>query len=170
MRRIIGLGMAAAMVIGLAAAAGAQDQPPPARAQGMGRGMGMGMGQGPGGMGRGGAMAALKLTADQREKLQAIMQSHREARQATMEQVRALRKQLKDALYGETANEATAISLATKIATLEATERVQAQLAMRAILTPEQIETLRTSGLEFPPMGMGPGAMRGGPGMRGPRK
>lgn len=166
MRRIIGFGLAVAMVIGLAAVAGAQGEPP-ARAQGMGRGP---VGMGPGGMGRGGPMAALKLTADQREKLQAIMQSQREVHQATIEQVRALRKQLNEALYGETANAATAVSLATKIATLEATARVQMQLAVRSILTPEQIETLRTSGLEFPPMGMGAGAMRGGPGMRGPRK
>jgi Spy/CpxP family protein refolding chaperone len=157
MRRMMRFGIVAVMVLGLTAIAGAQNQPL-ARGQGMGRGPGMSRGGGP--------RAALNLTAEQREKLQTIMQSQREAHQATMAQVRTLQKQLHEAIYGQAANEETAVGLAAKIATLESAARVQTQLAVRAILTAEQIETLRTSGLDFPPMG--PGDMRGGPGGRRP--
>ena len=165
MKRGYGYGILAALIaIGLVATLGAQ---PPAGGQGMGRGMDQGMrgqGMGPGGPG-GGPMAALKLTAEQQKELQALMQTEREARQAAMEEVRQSRKQLHELIYGAGDPDA-AIALATKIASIEAQARVRMQIAVAAILTPEQKKTVLESGMEFPPARMGPG----GPGGRGGRK
>jgi Spy/CpxP family protein refolding chaperone len=162
MRRRDGYGIAAGLiVIGLAATLAAQ---PPAGGQGMrGQGMGQGMrGQGP----DGGPMAALNLTAEQRQNLQALMQTEREARQATMAQVRDLRKQLQQALYGgEKPDQAAASKLASEIAAIEADARVRTLAAAADILTPEQKKILLESGMEFPQGPMGPG----GPGGRGGR-
>jgi Spy/CpxP family protein refolding chaperone len=109
-------------------------------------------------------MAALQLTAEQQTELQALMQTERETHQATMEQVRDLRKQLHQALYGG-GDEATvaAPALATEIATIEAKVRIHMQMAAAAILTAEQKKILLESGMEFPPAQMGPGG-RGGRG------
>jgi Spy/CpxP family protein refolding chaperone len=149
MRRFYGRTMlAAGLVIGLAAMVGAQ---PPAGGAGM-RGQGMGPGGGP--------MAALKLTSEQHEQIQAIMQKQRDANQTAMVQVRELRKQLHAAIYAD-GNEGAAVKLATEIATIEATHRVQMQLALKTVLTPEQLKIVLDSGMDFPPAGMGPGAMRG---------
>ncbi len=167
MKRGYGYGVVAALIaIGLVATLGAQ---PPAGGQGMGRGMGQGMdqgmrgqGMGPGGPG-GGPMAALKLTAEQQKQLQALMQTERQTRQAAMEDVRQSRKELHEMIYGGGGDEAGAIALATRIATIEAEARVHMQMAAAAILTPEQRKIVIESGMEFPPAQMGPG----GPGGRG---
>jgi len=159
MRRIYGQAiLAAVMVIGVAAVVAAQ---PPAGGQGM-RGQGMGPGGGP--------MAALNLTADQHDKLRAIMEAQRESNQATMEQVGKLRKSLHDAIYGDTPDEAAALSLATQIATLEATSRIHLQMAAKGVLTADQLKIVRDSGMDFPPGQMGPGGMRGGRGGQPPVK
>jgi len=167
MTRGYGYGILAALIaIGLVATLGAQ---PPAGGQGMGQGMGpgpgmRGQGMGPGGPG-GGPMAALKLTAEQQQQLRALMQAERETRQAAMEEVRQSRKQLHELIYGGGDPDA-AVALATKIASIEAQARVRMQVAVAAILTPEQKKTVLESGMEFPPAQMGPG----GPGGRGGRK
>ncbi len=129
----------------------------------MGQGM-RGQGMGPGGPG-GGPMAALNLTADQQQKLQALMQTEREAHQAAMDNVRGLRKQLHQALYGgETPNQVAV----TWRRTSRPSRRMRV-FACRwprlAVLTPEQKKILLESGMEFPPARMGPG----GPGGRGGR-
>jgi Spy/CpxP family protein refolding chaperone len=168
MRRRYGYGIAAGlMVIGLAATLTAQ---PPAGGQGMrgqgmrGQGMGQGMrGQGPGG----GPMAALNLTAEQQQALQALMPAEREKHQAAMVQVRDLRKQLLNALYGgEKPNQESALKLANDIASIEADARISMQVAAAGILTAEQKKILVERGMEFPPAPMGPGG-RGGRGGRG---
>ena len=167
MRRSYGYGIAAGLiVIGLVATLGAQ---PPAGGQGM-RGQGMrGQGMGPGGPG-GGPMAALKLTAEQQQNLQALMQTERETNQATMEQVRDLRKRLHQALYGgEKPDQATASKLAIDIASIEADARISMQVAAADILTADQKKILLESGMEFPPAPMGPGG-RGGRGGQPPVK
>jgi len=169
MRRSYGYGIVAALIaIGLVATLGAK---PPAGGQGMGRGMGQGMdegmrgqGMGPGGPG-GGPMAALKLTAEQQKQLQALMQSERQTHKAAMEDVRQSRKELHKMIYGGGGDEAGALALATRIATIEAEARIHMQMAAAAILTPEQRKIVVDSGLEFPPGQMGPG----GPGGRGGR-
>lgn len=173
MRRSYGYGMAAGLIaIGLVATLGAQ---PPAGGQGMGQGMGRGMGQGmdqgmrgqgmgPGGPG-GGPMAALKLTAEQQKQLQALMQSERQTHQAAMEQVREMRKQLHEMIYGDKRDNGDPLALASEIAGIEAQARVRMQMAVAAILTPEQRKIVVESGLEFPPGQMGVG----GPGGRGGR-
>jgi Spy/CpxP family protein refolding chaperone len=160
--------VAALIVIGLVATLGAQ---PPAGGQGMGRGMGQGMdqgmrgqGMGPGGPG-GGPMAALKLTADQQKRLQELMQTERETHQAAMEQVRELRKQLHQALYGGEKPDQAALKLSSDIASIEVEARVRMQMAAAEILTLDQKKILLESGMEFPPAQMGPG----GPGGRGGR-
>jgi Spy/CpxP family protein refolding chaperone len=167
MRRFYGSAiLAAAMVIGLAVMVAAQ---PPAGGQGMrgaGMGQGMGQGMGPGG----GPMAALNLTADQQKQIQAIVQTEREKHQADMKQVRELRKQLHETLYGGTGDEATALNLAIEIATIEAKLRIPIQKAVAAVLTDEQRKIVIESGMEFPPAQMGPGGMRGGRGGQGASK
>ena len=165
MKRRYGYGfLAALIVIGLVATLGAQ---PPAggqgRGQGMGRGMDQGMrgqGMGPGGPG-GGPMAALELTAEQQKQLQALMQTERQTRQAAMDSVREMRKQLHQALYGGEKPDQAALKLAADIASLEADARVRMQMAAAEILTLDQKKILLESGMEFPPAQMGPGG-RGG--------
>jgi Spy/CpxP family protein refolding chaperone len=170
MKRRYGYGIVAGLiVIGLVAALGAQ---PPAGGQGRGgQGMGQGMrgqGMGPGGPG-GGPMAALNLTAEQQQKLQALMQTERGAHQAAMKNVRELRNQLRQALYaGETPNQA-ALTLAKDIASIEAEARVRMQMAAADVLTPDQKKILLESGMEFPPARMGAGG-RGGRGGQPPVK
>ena len=171
MKRGFGYGvLSALMVTGLVATLGAQ---PPAGGQGMrqgvgGQGMGQGMrgqGMGPGGPG-GGPMAALELTAEQQERIQTIMQTQRETHQATMKQVRDLRKQLHQVVFGGGGDEAAALGLANEIAALEANVRVRMQFAVAAVLTPEQRKIVIEHGIEFPPAQMGPG-VPGGRGGRG---
>jgi len=165
MKRGYSYGIVAALIaIGLVATLGAQ---PPAGGQGMGRGMDQGIrgqGMGPGGP-RGGPMATLNLTAEQQKQLQALMQSERQTRQATMEQARDLRKQLHETIYGGSGDEAGALALATRIATIEAEARIHMQMAVAAILTPEQRKIVIERGMEFPMGPMGPGG-RGGRGGR----
>ena len=166
MKRRYGYGIVAGLiVIGLVATLGAQ---PPAGGQGRaGQGMGQGMrgqGMGPGGPG-GGPMAALKLTADQQQQMQALMQTERAQHQAAMQQVRELRTRLHQALYGGDTPDPEALTLASEIAGIQAKVRVQMQMAAVAVLTPEQRKILLETGMEFPPARMGPG----GPGGRGGR-
>jgi Spy/CpxP family protein refolding chaperone len=162
MRRFYGYGVfAVAMVVGLAVMVSAQ---PPAGGQGM-RGQGQGPGMRGQGMGPGrGPMAALKLTDEQQRQLRTLMQTERETHQAAMDQVRELRKQLHEKIYGS-GDEAAALALAGEIASFEAKARIHMQMAAAAILTAEQRKIVVESGMEFPPqMGLG------GRGGQGPGK
>jgi Spy/CpxP family protein refolding chaperone len=164
MRRFYGEAtLALALVVGLAALAAAQ---PPAGGGGM-RGPGMRQGMGPGMGPGGGPMAALKLTADQRTHIQEIMQAQHQANQADMQQAQAMRKQLRDLIYSGNPDQAAAIKLATDVAAIQAKHRVEMQVAVAAVLTPEQLKIVRDSGMDFPPMQMGPGGRGGMRGMRG---
>jgi Spy/CpxP family protein refolding chaperone len=131
------------------------------------------MGQGMGGQGMGpgdGPMAALELTAEQQKAIQAVMQAQRETHQATMKQVRDLRKQLQETIFSGSGDEGAAIGLANEIAALEANVRVRMQFAVAAVLTPEQRKIVIESGMEFPSAQMGQGGMRGGRGGQAPVK
>ncbi len=163
MRRFYGQGiLAMAMVIGVAALLAAQ---PPAGGQGM-RGQGM---RGQGMEAGGGPMAALKLTAEQQEQVRAILQAERDENRATMKQVRDLRRQLHQAVFGS-GDEAAALGLASEIGALEARLRVRMQFAVAAVLTPEQRKIVIEHEIEFPQAQMGQGAMRGGRGGQAPVK
>lgn len=164
MKRVLGwTALVGTFVMVLAVLTSAQQQTqPPAGGPGGGRGMGMGMGMGQRGPGRG-PMAALKLTDEQRQKLQTLMQSQRESHQAVMKQVQELRTQLRQAIYGA-GDASTAADLSTQIASIEAKARIEMQIAAAQILTDEQKKVVIESGIDFLP-GMGPGGPgRGGPG------
>jgi Spy/CpxP family protein refolding chaperone len=169
--------LAAVMVVGLAAIAGAQFPAGGRGMQGQGMGQGRGMMGGPDmGSGRGGPMAALRLTPEQRKEIQSIMQKQRETNQETMQNVREQEKRLHEMIYGGAggesaegilATENSAVKLATEIDALKAKTRIHMQMAVAAVLTPEQRTIVLESGMEFPPAQMGrggPGGMRGGRG------
>jgi Spy/CpxP family protein refolding chaperone len=87
-----------------------------------------------------------------------------------MKQVRDLRKQLHRAVFGGGGDEAAALGLANEIAAIEARVRVRMQIAVAAVLTPEQRKIVIEHEIEFPPAQMGQGGMRGGRGGQAPVK
>jgi Spy/CpxP family protein refolding chaperone len=158
--------LAATMVIGVAAMVAAQ--PPAGGMQGgrMGQQGGPGMrGMGPGGPG-GNPMAALNLTPEQREKVQAIQQKQRESNRDAGEKLRDLNGQLREALFGE--NPDAAVEIAKEVGQLEGQllpSRVAMQAEIVKLLTPDQKRIAMELNLFGQSGGMGPG----GPGMRGGR-
>jgi len=154
--------MVAVVVIGLAAVALAQ----PPQGGGM-RGQGMGPQGGPGMRGPGGPMAALKLTTEQRQKIQEIQERHRAATQQEAEELRGLHEQMRAALFGENPDDAKAF--AGRIAALEANllpKRIAMQAELVKELTPDQKKIAMELNL------FGGNGMQGGPrepGMRGGR-
>ncbi|HEX7485812.1 MAG TPA: Spy/CpxP family protein refolding chaperone [Vicinamibacterales bacterium] len=156
--------LAVGMVVGLVAVAAAQ---PPAGGAGMrGRGMGPGMrqGMGPGG----GPMAALKLTAVQRDAIQKLQEQHRAANEGKADQMRGLREGLRAAIFA--GDEQAAMAKAHEIAAFEADllpSRVALQIEIVKQLTPDQKKIAMELGL-FGPEGMGPATMGPG-GIRGRR-
>jgi Spy/CpxP family protein refolding chaperone len=155
------LGQAASTVIvivGVAALVAAQPS-----AGGGGRG-GQGMRQGMGPGGPGGPMAALKLAPEQREKVQAIQQHHREVTQEQAVALRGLQEQLHAALFGD--NPEAAVEIAKQIAPIEAQllpSRVAMQAEIVKLLTPDQKKIAQELNL------FGPNGMMSGPGGRGMR-
>jgi Spy/CpxP family protein refolding chaperone len=144
------------MVAALAVTVLAQPAAGGRRMGGQGMALRMGQGMGPGG----GPMAALKLTAEQRQQLGAIVQAERETQRAALERVRPMRKQLHEMIFGGSGDQAATVALAGDIATIEATARIHLLRAAAAILTPEQRKIVVESGMQFPPPG--PGGRRGG--------
>jgi Spy/CpxP family protein refolding chaperone len=154
------------IVIALAVSLSAQ---PPAGGQGQ-RGQWMGQGM-RGGM-RGGPMAALNLTQDQRDAIQKIMTELRDQHQPQMDQLRQAQTAMRDAIFGATPDAGKAKAAAQTISEIDAAmmqSRIDAQIQVANILTPDQRKTVLSSGMDFPPMG--PGGMRGpGRGQAPPRK
>lgn len=149
--------MAAVMVVGVAAWVSAQ---PPAGGVGQGPG-GPGMRQGMGPGGRGG-LGALKLTPEQRKKVQALQQNQRAANQDAVEKLRGLNEQYRAALFGD--NPDQAIGIAKQVADLEAQlspARVAMQVEIVKLLTPDQKKIAMELNL-FGPAGPGMRAGRGG--------
>lgn len=124
-----------------------------ARPQGPGRGMGRGFG-GPGP----GIVYRLDLTEQQREQVKAIVEARRESRPgATMME---LQKQLQAALFADNVDLAKVEELKQAIAAAEAamlSARIDHQLKVNAILTPEQ----RVKARELIANAPGPGSGRG---------
>lgn len=140
----------------------AQGGPPPQRA-----GRGQMMGQGPGG--RGGGMMGLgrlNLTEDQRTQVQKLMEQNRQAHQPDMQKMADAQKALRDAIFADAGPDESAIHAAqAQIQALEplmAQHRVEMEVAVAKILTPDQRKQMR----EMPPAGpggrggMGRGMMR----------
>ncbi len=166
MRKMIGSAvMTAVVVIGMAAIAAAQ---PPAGGGGMmgpQGGPGMRQAMGPGGPG-GNPMAALNLTPEQRQQVQAIQQRQRDANKGTADKLRELNEQMRAALFGD--NPDQAVDIARQVGQLEALalpSRVAMQAEIVKILTPDQKKIAMELNLFGPNGMMGPG----GPGMRGGR-
>jgi Spy/CpxP family protein refolding chaperone len=160
--------VAVAALVATTAGAFAQNPPPPRQGRGAGMGWGAGMGRGPGGPGPMGMLQQLNLTADQRTKIQSIMQEHRQATQADAQTMRDLQQQLKNAIFADSPGDTSA--LLEQIASLEAklqTGRIAVEKQIAAILTADQRKQVRdTPGPGLGPMmgrgrGMGRGMGRG---------
>lgn len=151
--------VALAALVATTAVAFAQNPPPPRQ------GRGAGFGQGRGGPGPMGMLQQLNLTADQRTKVQSIMQEHRQATQTDAQTMRDLQQQLKNAIFADSPADTSALQ--DQIASLEAklqTGRIAAEKQIAAILTADQRKQVRDMpGPGFMPMmGMGRGRGRGG--------
>jgi len=112
---------------------------------------------------RGGGLEKLNLTDEQRQQLQQLMQTDREANKEIAGTMPDLQRQLQEAIFlgkgdvgviAEQINELQAKMLAARIAH---------QQKVSAILTPEQRQEMA----KMPPMGPGAGAMGRGRGGRG---
>lgn len=122
----------AAVAIGLVAVANvAAHQEGPGRAGGPGPGMRPPI-----------PFAQLNLTDDQKTRIHAIFDKHRESDQGTMEQLRSAREALRSAIYGSAAPDAAQIEqLTSQVADLE-TQALKARIAteveMASVLTDAQ--------------------------------
>jgi Spy/CpxP family protein refolding chaperone len=145
MRKTLILGVALALASSLAAAQGHGQGQAHGQGQGMmGRGM---MDEGMMGSGRqGGMFAALNLADEQRQKVLAIQEQHRQKNWAAMGEVRAEQYKLRS-LYG--AEKLDADKLAEQQKKVDELRRgllksrVEAHNQMAAVLTPEQRKLLR---------------------------
>jgi Spy/CpxP family protein refolding chaperone len=89
----------------------------------------------------------LNLTPDQIEKLRAIREGNREQRRQAGQRIRAARIALDRAIYMENADEAVVEQRARELAEAQAAQvrlQAMAELGVRRILTPEQLETFRS--------------------------
>jgi Spy/CpxP family protein refolding chaperone len=118
---------------------------------GQGRGM-MGGGYGPGmmgggyGPGAGGALAALNLSDEQREKIAAIQEQNRAKNWAAMGEVRAEQFKLRSMYRGERLDADKIAEQQKKVDELRRQmlkSRVEAHNQVAAVLTPEQRKQLR---------------------------
>jgi Spy/CpxP family protein refolding chaperone len=86
--------------------------------------------------------AQLNLSADQKTQARSIFEKHREAGQATMEQLRTARESLRSAIYGSATPDTARIEdLTNQVAELEAKAlraRIATEIEVASILTDEQ--------------------------------
>jgi Spy/CpxP family protein refolding chaperone len=147
MRKTLILGAALALASSLAAAQGyGQGMMGQGQGQGM-MGQGQGYGQGMMGSGRqGGMFAALNLTDEQRQKVLAIQEQHRQKNWAAMGEVRAEQYKLRS-LYGAEKLDADKVAEQQKkvdeLRRALLKSRVEAHNQMAAVLTPEQRKQMR---------------------------
>jgi Spy/CpxP family protein refolding chaperone len=175
------LAIASILLLGLSAFA--QQQPPAKPAQPAPKQALQGPGQGQGPLAR--VADYLKLTPEQIQKFKDLQKSRQDDQKAFRDQMQKLRGELQPMLRDEKSDPAKAGGLIDQIAKLGA-DRSKKVLAGRGvgekILTPEQIEKIKTAppalrqmlmrlgGGQGMGMGMGPMGGRGGqiqPGMRG---
>lgn len=154
--------VALALVLSLAAGAFvfAQGGPPPQR-----RGGQMMMGRGPGGPGGPGGpmmLGRLNLTEAQRTQVQKLMEDNRQAHEPLRQKMAEAQQALRAAIFADNGPDLAAIKAAQDaIRALEpemAQNRVDMEIAVAKILTPEQRKQLRDMP---PPMGGREGMGRG---------
>src|SRR5262245_4286779 len=140
-RVLIAAGLAAALMSGGALALA---QAPPGPGPGMHRG-------GPGGPGFGGprdfGLRGIDLTDAQREQVKSIMDSHREEFRQLGDKMRQAHEAFEQATRAETGDESTIRARSTAVASAMADEailRAKVRTEVNAILTPEQLEQLKT--------------------------
>jgi periplasmic protein CpxP/Spy len=141
-RVLIAAGLAAALISGGALALA---QPP------QGPGPGPRMHGGPGGPGVGGprdfGLRGIELTDAQKEQVKSIRESHKAEFQAIGEKMRAAHDAFAQATQAETVDEASVRAKSTAVASAMADEailRAKVRTEINAILTPEQLEQLKT--------------------------
>jgi Spy/CpxP family protein refolding chaperone len=143
------LAVALAAVVATGAFAFAQNPPPgpPQRRT---------MAQGRGGPGPMGMLQQLNLTDDQRTRIQSLLEQQRQAHQGTMQKMRDLQQQLKNAIFADNGPADTA-ALQQQISTLQGqleADRIGLEKQIAAVLTPDQRKQVRDmSGPGFGPMG-----------------
>jgi Spy/CpxP family protein refolding chaperone len=110
----------------------------------------MGGGYGPGmmggGYGPGGALAALNLTDEQREKIFAIQEEHRKKNWAVMGEMRSEQFKLRGMVRGEKLDADKLVEQQKKVDALRQQmfkSRVETHNQIAAVLTPEQRKQLR---------------------------
>ena len=157
MRQLLVLGAALAAAASFAFAQGPGYGYGPGYGPGYGRGMmGYGPGYGPGGgygpgmmgggPGAGGALAALNLTDEQREKVFAIQEEHRKKNWAVMGEVRSEQFKLRNMYRGEKLDPDKISEQQKKVDELRRQmlkSRAEAHNQIAAVLTPEQRKQLR---------------------------
>ena len=146
MRRL-GLQVVVGAVFALAAAtaAGAQQeastpQQQPTRQRAM---AGQGMNQ------RGGPFARLNLTEQQRTDIRNAMKASREAMAKDASELRDVRRQLHEALFADTPDQAQVAALSARLNQVQGnlqTARIQTQEQIATILTPDQRKLVRERG------------------------
>ena len=113
---------------------------------GYGPGGGFGLGMLGGGPGAGGALAALNLTDEQREKVFAIQEEHRKKNWAVMGEVRSEQFKLRNMYRGEKLDPDKISEQQKKVDELRRQmlkSRAEAHNQIAAVLTPEQRKQLR---------------------------
>jgi Spy/CpxP family protein refolding chaperone len=156
-KRLLLIGTALAAAASLAFAQGPGYGYGPGHGPGYGQGMmGHGPGYGPGGgygpgmmgggPGAGGALAALNLTDEQREKVFAIQEEHRKKNWAVMGEVRSEQFKLRSMYRGEKLDPDKIAEQQKKVDELRRQmlkSRAEAHNQIAAVLTPEQRKQLR---------------------------
>jgi Spy/CpxP family protein refolding chaperone len=149
MKRLLMVGAALAAAASFALAQGPGYGYGPGYGPGYGRGM-MGGGYGPGmmggGPGAGGALAALNLTDEQREKVFAIQEENRKKNWAVMGEMRSEQFKLRNMVHGEKLDPDKIAEQQKKVDALRQQmlkSRVEAHNQIAAVLTPEQRKQLR---------------------------
>ena len=137
---ILGAALAAAATMAFAQGPGYGYGP------GYGPGYGQGRGMMGGGYGAGGGLAALNLTDEQREKVVAIQEAHRQKNWAAMGEVRAEQFKLRSLYRGEKLDADKIAEQQKKVDGLRQQmlkSRVETHNQIAAALTPEQRKQLR---------------------------
>lgn len=141
--RLQALGVAAAAIALVSVATVTARQQPPGRERGMRAPI---------------PLQQLNLSADQKARIEAIFDRHREADQATLQEVRTARESLRKAIYGSATPDGAQIEqLTTQVAALEAKllrSRIATEVEVATVLTDEQREQM--SSMPPPPARRGP--------------
>jgi len=101
------------------------------------------------GMAGGGPFARLNLTDQQRTDIQNAMKASREAMAKDLGELGDVRRQLHEALFADTPDEAQVSALSTRLKQIQdnlQTSRIQAQEQIAKVLTPDQRKQVRQWG------------------------